>query len=85
MATRGSNPRFVLIVLLTLVLSLIMCQEIVATGRLRSKEGCGIACHGKVTGSHNPLEMEEHDQAHDDYDYDFYRKHGDIPSPGAGH
>ncbi|KAL2339466.1 hypothetical protein Fmac_007406 [Flemingia macrophylla] len=78
MATRGSNLRFVLIVLLHLLLSLIMCQEVAATGRLRSKEGCGIACHVK------------YDQAyvsppHDDYDYDFYRKHGDIPSPGAGH
>lgn len=91
MATRGSKPRFVLIIVLPLLLSL-MCQEIVATGRLRSKkEGCvstGIACHVKVTGSHDPLEMDEYDQAfvsppHDDYD--FYRKHGDIPSPGVGH
>lgn len=93
MATRGSKPRFVLIIVLPLLLSL-MCQEIVATGRLRSKkEGCvstGIACHVKVTGSHDPLEMDEYGQAyvsppHDDYDYDFYRKHGDIPSPGVGH
>ncbi|RDX93548.1 hypothetical protein CR513_24174, partial [Mucuna pruriens] len=85
MATLGSKPRFVLIVLPLLLLLSLMCQEIVATDRLRSKEGCtstGIACHAKV------LEMNEYDQAyvsppHDDYDYDFYRKHGDIPSPGA--
>ncbi|ESW09618.1 hypothetical protein PHAVU_009G142300 [Phaseolus vulgaris] len=87
MAMQGSKPRFVLI-LLPLLLSL-MCQEIVATGRLRNKEGCsstGIACHAKV----NPPQMDQYDEAyvsppHDDYDYDFYRKHGDIPSPGAGH
>ncbi|KAK7353535.1 hypothetical protein VNO80_18984 [Phaseolus coccineus] len=92
MAMQGSKPRFVLI-LLPLLLSL-MCQEIVvATGRLRNKEGCaytGIACHAKVTGSHDPPQMDQYDEAyvsppHDDYDYDFYRKHGDIPSPGAGH
>ncbi|KAK7317026.1 hypothetical protein RJT34_00906 [Clitoria ternatea] len=85
MARWGSKSRFVLIVL-PLLLSL-MCQEIAATRRLRSKEACtssDIACH-------NPLEMDEYGHGydvappHDDYDYDFYRKHGDIPSPGAGH
>lgn len=25
------------------------------------------------------------DEAPLDDDYDFYRKHGDVPSPGAGH
>jgi len=86
---QGSKPRFVLIVLpLLLLLLCLMCQEIVATGRLRNKEGCastGIAC-----GSFDPPQMDQYDEAyvsppHDDYDYDFYRKHGDIPSPGAGH
>lgn len=88
MARRGSKPGFELIVV-ALLLSL-MCQEIAATSRLRSKESCsssGIACH---SGSHKLIEMEDYGPAdksapHDDYDYDFYRKHGDIPSPGAGH
>ncbi|KAJ1429797.1 hypothetical protein SESBI_08204 [Sesbania bispinosa] len=90
MSKRGSKPRFVFIVL-PLLLSL-MCQEIEATSRLRSKENCGIiACHVKITGLHQTLEMEDRQgnqsPPHDgyDYDYDFYRKHGDIPSPGAGH
>ncbi|QCE15351.1 hypothetical protein DEO72_LG11g2361 [Vigna unguiculata] len=91
MVMQGSKTRFVLI-LLPLLLSL-MCQEIVATGRLRNMEGCastGIACHAKLTASFDPPQMNQYDEAyvsppHDDYDYDFYRKHGDIPSPGAGH
>ncbi|KAK7282432.1 hypothetical protein RIF29_11187 [Crotalaria pallida] len=92
MARRGSNPRFVLIVVLTLVLSL-MCQEIASTGRLRSKEGCtttssaSIACHVKGIGLNEALETKDYGEGDEsppqfDYDYDFYRKHGDIPSPG---
>ncbi|MED6208145.1 hypothetical protein PIB30_042409 [Stylosanthes scabra] len=41
---------------------------------------------------HKAIEMEDYgtpgsfeSPPADDYDYDFYRKHGDIPSPGAGH
>lgn len=79
MTRRGSKLRFMLIVL-PLLLSL-NCQEIAATSRLRSKESTcesnGIACHVKVT------KMEYSDDQ--GYDYDFYRKHGDIPSPGIGH
>lgn len=90
MTSSGSKLRFMLIVL-PLLLSL-MCQEIAATSRLRSKEitckSNGIACHVKVTkmeysddqGSGTPPPNDDYG-----YDYDFYRKHGDIPSPGIGH
>ncbi|WJX34516.1 hypothetical protein P8452_22623 [Trifolium repens] len=88
MTKRASKLNFMFIVL-SLVLFL-MCQEIESTSRLRSKESTctstGIECHVKVTL------MDYNDQGNgsppsDDYgyDYDFYRKHGDIPSPGAGH
>ncbi|MED6140690.1 hypothetical protein PIB30_095836 [Stylosanthes scabra] len=58
----------------------------------------GIACYVNVKASffssrlHKAVEMEDYGTPSsfesppaDDYDYDFYRKHGDIPSPGAGH
>ena len=80
-----------MLIVLPLVLFL-MCQEVAATSRLRSsKESCaskGIACHVKVKGLHE-MDYNESNESppRDDYgyDYDFYRKHGDIPSPGAGH
>lgn len=89
MSLRESKPKFVLIVLVLLLC--LMCQEIAATGRLRSNEGCtsaGTACHVKVTGLHEALETKDYGQGDESpphYDYDFYRKHGDIPSPGVGH
>lgn len=86
MARRGSKTTFMLIVLALLILSLIMCQEIAATSRLRSKESTcistGIACHVRATVMENDESPPQDDYG---YDYDFYRKHGDIPSPGAGH
>ncbi|KEH35557.1 hypothetical protein MtrunA17_Chr3g0128851 [Medicago truncatula] len=90
MTKRASKLIFMLIVL-PLLLSL-MCQEIAATSRLRSKESSctslGIACHVKVTVmDYSDQGNESPPPPSDDYgyDYDFYRKHGDIPSPGAGH
>lgn len=79
-----------MLIVLPLLLFL-MCQEVAATSRLRSKENCasaGIACHVKVTELHK-MDYSDGNESppHEDYgyDYDFYRKHGDIPSPGAGH
>lgn len=93
--TLMGKPRFVVTVL-ALLLCLIS-QEIAATSRsLISREqklcsSSGHECHVRVTWFRKALEMEDYgDQGdesppHDDYDYDFYRKHGDIPSPGVGH
>ncbi|KAE9608760.1 hypothetical protein Lal_00020100 [Lupinus albus] len=95
MGRRGFEPRSVFIIV-ALFMSL-LCIEIGATSRLRSKEDCtlsGIACHVKGTRLHEALEIKDYGEGegdgdgsppHSDYDYDFYRKHGDIPSPGAGH
>ncbi|OIW20032.1 hypothetical protein TanjilG_31950 [Lupinus angustifolius] len=91
MGKRGFEPRSVFIIL-ALFLTLV-CIEIGATSRLRSEEDCtsaGTACHVKGIGLHEALESKDYGEGdesppHSDYDYDFYRKHGDIPSPGAGH
>ena len=93
MARRGIlEPSFALIVVM-LFLSL-MFQEIAATSRsLCSKqEGCNAntKCNNKATTPETEYYAQEGDHQAppmqtDNYDYDFYRKHGDIPSPGAGH
>lgn len=83
-----TKPLFMLIVL-HLLLSL-LCQEMAATSRLRSKESTctspGISCRVKVAAAEY-VDQGDGSPPRDDYDYeyDFYRKHGDIPSPGAGH
>ena len=91
------NPNFVLI--LIVLFHSLMFHEITveATSRLSSKERCGssgIQCHDRVRELHNKaIGMQDYGQgdeappqpAGDDYDYDSYRKHGDIPSPGVGH
>lgn len=67
-----------------------MCQEIAATSKLRSKKNTcssiGISCHVKVAVAEY-IDQGDGFPSRDDYDYeyDFYRKHGDIPSLGAGH
>ncbi|CAL5204222.1 unnamed protein product [Lathyrus oleraceus] len=86
MTKRGFKPRFIMFMVLSLVLFL-MCQEISATSRLRSKENScissGIASHVEVSVMDYSDEGNGSPPPPDDYD--FYRKHGDIPSPGAGH
>ncbi|KAJ7965135.1 putative Transmembrane protein [Quillaja saponaria] len=74
----------ILVVILTLT---VLQQRVSATSRFRSRE-CSdpsFACRYKFTVK--PLDMEEEypDPPPDSYDYDFYRKHGDVPSPGVGH
>ena len=88
------KPRFVFLVLAILLLCL-MCQEIAALRRLSSKEVAG-NYDAKIPEGLKKKKQEVMREAdygggsdeappHEDYDYDFYRKHGDVPSPGAGH
>ncbi|GMY08372.1 hypothetical protein FCV25MIE_03611 [Fagus crenata] len=72
-------------VLLVLVILSLTIQRI--TAATRYSKICSPACHLEVRGTRKPLEMEakigEDDAVGDDYDV--YRRHGDVPSPGIGH
>ncbi|QHO16382.1 hypothetical protein HN51_032101 [Arachis hypogaea] len=84
-----------IVVILAIVMCIMMCQGTTeATSRLRSmkKEGFNVKASLLSSRLHKTMEMEDYGTPSsyesppaDDYDYDFYRKHGDIPSPGAGH
>ncbi|QHN82674.1 hypothetical protein HN51_059268 [Arachis hypogaea] len=85
-----------IVVILAIVMCIMMCQGTTAeaTSRLRSmkKEGFNVKASLLSSRLHMSMEMEDYGTPSsyesppaDDYDYDFYRKHGDIPSPGAGH
>ncbi len=76
-------------VLLVLVILSLTIQRI--TAATRYSKICSPACHLEVRGTRKPLEMEAkigEDIGEDDAvgdDYDVYRRHGDVPSPGIGH
>lgn len=73
-----------------LILLVILCLTIQTA--TRNSELCSSGtCHLDITaGTRRPdLDMKydttgDHIEAADDYS-DFYRKHGDVPSPGVGH
>lgn len=85
MARREFKAVAVLIVLVVLSLTI---QRITAARRY-SKVCSPGRCHLDVKGNQKPddldIEDDPGDDAAGDDDYDFYRKHGDIPSPGVGH
>ncbi|KAI9110709.1 hypothetical protein K1719_018147 [Acacia pycnantha] len=82
----SDKPRsfvFVVVIAICLVLCL-MSQEISATSRrliIRREDVAGGNYNDKISTTHQDDESPLHDYS----DYDFYRKHGDVPSPGAGH
>ncbi|XVF41227.1 hypothetical protein PTKIN_Ptkin01aG0263600 [Pterospermum kingtungense] len=83
------KPSFLLLIALLLLLS-IMSQCKVATSRF-SWSSCGPACQMELTRTRTRKLLEIQDYSRYvpspvDYDYnDFYRRQGDVPSPGVGH
>ncbi|XWS65607.1 hypothetical protein CRYUN_Cryun05aG0128200 [Craigia yunnanensis] len=81
------NPRSLLLIALLLLLS-IMFQCKVVTSRF-SWSTCDSACQMELTRTRKLLDMQDYSgyvPSSGDYDYnDFYRRQGDVPSPGIGH
>ncbi|KDP21667.1 hypothetical protein JCGZ_03338 [Jatropha curcas] len=50
---------------------------------------CGLACQVERRGAEKNVKMEEDDSGEEageaGGDYDYYRRYGDVPSPGVGH
>ncbi|EEF41560.1 conserved hypothetical protein [Ricinus communis] len=78
------------VLLIAVILSSLMFQcKLVAT---RFDMDCGVACHAEKRTSKTDqkhVDMED-DSGSDDQgalggDYDYYRRYGDVPSPGIGH
>ncbi|OAY38310.1 hypothetical protein MANES_10G004600v8 [Manihot esculenta] len=71
-----------LLLILVLFLSL-MFQCKVAT---RIGKDCGLACQVERRGTkkHVDIEDDSGDEAGEG-EYDYYRRYGDVPSPGVGH
>ncbi|XVE86032.1 hypothetical protein DITRI_Ditri18aG0003700 [Diplodiscus trichospermus] len=78
------KPRFPL--LAALLLFSIMFQWQVATCS-RFSWSCDPAClQMELTRTRKLLDMQDSVPSQGDYDYnDFYRRQGDVPSPGIGH
>lgn len=80
-----------LILLVTLCLTIQAITTVLATRKLYYSEVCSSGtCHLDITAGSKrlPLDMKYHTgdvEAHEDDYSDFYRKHGDVPSPGIGH
>ncbi|GKU91248.1 hypothetical protein SLEP1_g5148 [Rubroshorea leprosula] len=73
------------ILLLVMFLPFLMFQYKVTT---RFSRSCSPACHMEVTRTRKLYVMaQDFGGGDDDYDYNnnFYRRQGDVPSPGVGH
>ncbi|KAL6126839.1 hypothetical protein ACLB2K_074884 [Fragaria x ananassa] len=72
-----------IVVLLLLVL---LCSSTAFPGEATTSTGNGFT--GRTTSSQKGIEDTDHEEAAAyNYagDYDYYRQHGDVPSPGVGH
>ncbi|KAI4306948.1 hypothetical protein L6164_030185 [Bauhinia variegata] len=91
MGSREAKPRFVLVVFLVMFLVTAATSRSLSS----SKKKCtsSTACHLRFAATlheHKHLEMKDYGQGdeappYDDYYHDFYKKHGEVPSPGVGH
>lgn len=76
---KGSTHVLIVVVLL---FSMFHCKEATRIG-----SGCAIACHVEAgTGKQKHVHMQDYSgDEPGPGDYDYYRRYGDVPSPGAGH
>lgn len=78
-------------VVMVVFLMFLMFQCKVATSR-RIGKGCALACNdhvheaaGTAGSTRKPADMEDYGDGNGQGDYDYYRRYGDVPSPGIGH
>ena len=82
------KPRFLLLIALLLLLSIMFpCK--VAASRISWRSTCDSACQMELTRTRKLLDVQDYSgyvPNPGDYDYNgFYRRQGDVPSPGIGH
>ncbi|KAI3419522.1 Potassium transporter [Psidium guajava] len=93
MVIENKKKASLFVLVLLLFWAVFISQERCAEATRFSHGGCGSSCYaqeaaenGRHKGDKN-LNLEGGDSDGDGgyADYDFYRKHGDVPSPGMGH